>query len=264
MKASLERVWFPLLVAALAISGLLVLATALPAMYDFDPSSPWTRLFSIPWFYFGALSAGLFAGSAYAWKYSPHRQVESQAEQAKIQMWNRWYSAFLKGSSSEYPQVNASSFGYLLRPGEVCYIASAQAVLGRGSAHQLEITESADAGVDLKGVKFGKAAGTKDTYSTVRYDENHLGSLIVSNQRVSFISPPSIFIELLPEHILSIGWLDQYVIMRTNVSTDDTKNLVAIRITDLPAWIFASSIFRLKADNLSPVPPTSPPAANHN
>lgn len=253
MKAWLERLWFPLLVAALAVFGLLVLALVLPAMYDFDPTSSWTWLFSIRWYYFAGLAAALFLSSAKAYKYSPQRRTEWEQQQAKLRNWRSWYNAFLNGSVSEYPKINSGSFGYIPRQGEICCMATTKAVLGRGNAHQLEITRSSNAGVDLKGVTFGQAAGTKDSYSTIDYDESHIGTLLISNQRVSFISPPSVFIEIVPEQILSIGWLEQYVMMRTGVSSDESKNLIAIRIADeLPAWLFAAAIFRLKADSSSP------------
>jgi hypothetical protein len=265
MNAWLERIWFPLLVAALAVSSSLMLAIVVSSFFDFDTSSHWARLFSIPWYYFVALSGALFVGAAYAWKYSPQRQVESDAQQAEIQIWNKWFRAFQNGTTADYPKLDASRFGYLLKPGEICYMATARAVLGRGSAHQLEITESTNAGVDLKGIKFGQAAGTKDTYTTVRYDESHAGTLVITNQRVSFVSAPSLFIDILPEQILSIAWLQQYVMMRTNANADDSKNLVSIRIVvDVPPWVFASAIFRLKADNPTlPVPVVNPATNTH-
>jgi hypothetical protein len=40
MKAWLERLWLLLVAAALAIFALLLLAIIVPAMYDFEPSSP--------------------------------------------------------------------------------------------------------------------------------------------------------------------------------------------------------------------------------
>jgi hypothetical protein len=64
MKAWLERLWLLLVAAALAIFALLLLAIIVPAMYDFEPSSPGARLMSIPWYYFAVLSATSFVSSA--------------------------------------------------------------------------------------------------------------------------------------------------------------------------------------------------------
>ena len=130
--------------------------------------------------------------------------------------------------------------------GEVCYVATAQAILGCSNAHQLEVSQQRNAGLEFKGVKFGESVGTKETYSSIQYDENHPGTLIVSNKRVSFISAPSVLLDIFPGQIVSVAWTGPHVLIRTNISSDDNKNLFAFRLTGtLPSWLFASAIFRL-------------------
>jgi hypothetical protein len=262
MKLWLERTWRPISWVGLILLICPILGGIATSVFDFYPQPPLDKLFSVPWYYFTAVSIVFFVGSAFAWR-QVDLEVERQqqlARKAKEEMWNKWYAAFHSGSVSEYPRVIASSFGYPLRPDELGYLATELAVLGRGSAHQLEISESSDAGVDLRGVKFGQAAGTKDSYSTIRYDENHPGTLLITNQRVSFISAPSVFLDLLPREILAVAWNGQFVMMRTNLSIDDSKNLIAIRIAgDLPSWLFASAIFRLIVDNAPPTAPVNHP-----
>jgi hypothetical protein len=176
----------------------------------------------------------------------------------------KWFRAFQRGTVSEYPPViDASKYGGLAIPGEVCYLAT-KAVLGRGNVHQLEMSTHSNTGVDIKGFKFGQAGGTRDTYASIRYDEEHPGNLLVTNRRVSFVSVPAVFIDIEPQKILSVAFLEQYVMVRTNLTSDDSKNLLAFRITgEQPAWLFASAAFRLRMGDsaLAPESLITPPAS---
>jgi hypothetical protein len=53
-----------------------------------------------------------------------------------------------------------------------------------------------------------------------------------------------------------VAFTGQYVMMRTSLTADESKNLVAIRIAgELPAWLFASAIYRATADYAASAPP---------
>jgi hypothetical protein len=257
MKAWLGRISTPLLCAGLAIFFWPVIRTILIDFFEVEPPAFLARLFSTPWYYFLALAVTLWVGAAVAWNHSPARDAEVEIErrrkldyQAQTDLWNSFYRAFYNGVASEYPIMDASRYGYFVRPGEVCYLLTQMAILGRGNAHQLEISQQSNAGLDLKGIKLGQATDRKDSYATIQYDETHPGTLVVSNQRLSFISAPSVFLEVKPEQIVSVAWLGQYVMIRTSLNADDGKNLVAIRIAgEMPSWLFASAIFRLATDN---------------
>ena len=224
-------------------------------------------IFRHPWYYYWAVGLVSFVPGKFLWDRAPEREIEAEqrrlreqkeerAEREKRANWEKWFRAFQKGTISEYtPVLDASKYGGLMIPGEVCYLAT-KAVLGRGNVHQLEMSSHSSSGLDIKGVKLEQAGGKKDTYSSIRYDEEHPGNLLVTNKRVTFVSVPAVFLDIEPPNILSVAfWENEYVMVRTNLTSDDSKNLLAFRITgEQPAWLFASAVFRLRVGDSAPAP----------
>lgn len=262
-----EQSWRDSIEALAALGGLLclfwifvrVVLIFLSEAFEFVLPRFLAAIFSVPWYYVLAVAGILSVTSYVMYRTSPERirkaKIEWQAEQEKLNSWNKWSRAFESGNVSEYPPaMDAREYGGLMVPGEVCYFA-AQAVYGRGSVHQLEISIQGNRGVEFKGLKLGQAKGTKNTYSSVQYDEEHPGNLLVTNKRVSFASKPAILLDIAPSQILSVAFQDDYVMVRTNLTSDDTKNLISFRIKgELPAWLFASAIFRLPLGNTAFAP----------
>lgn len=187
------------------------------------------------------------------------KQQEKEEEEEKVALWNKYYRAFQNGIMSDYPRIDAGSFPIPLKPEEVCYAFTTHAILGRGMAHQLEISRESNAGLGIKAIKLGRSKNVKDSYSTIRYDEKHPGGLVVTNLRIVFLSAPTVFLDFAPGQVLSVAWVEQYVMLRTNISSDESKNLLAFRIEEreFPSWVFAAAIFRAKADSVSaPTLPT--------
>lgn len=187
------------------------------------------------------------------------KQQEKEEEEEKVALWNKFYRALQNGSRSDYPRIDAGSFSIPLKPGEVCYAFTTHAILGRGMAHQLEISRGSNAGLEIKAIKLGQSKNVKDSYSTIRYDEKHPGGLIVTNLRIVFLSAPEVFLDFAAGQVLSVAWVEQYVMLRTNISSDESKNLLAFRIEgkEFPSWVFAAAIFRANAESVSaPTLPT--------
>ena len=233
-------------------------------------------IFRHPWYNYWGVGLVILVAGLIFYAVAPEREIEAehrrleeqqerQREREEVANWEKWFRAFQSGIVSEYPPViDASKYGGLMIAGELCYLAT-KAVLGRGNVYQLEISTQRDTGLDIKGVKLVQAAGKKESYSSIRYDEEHPGNLLVTNKRVSFVSVPAVLLDIEPRQIMSVAfWEKEYVMIRTNLTSDDSKNLFAFRITgEQPAWLFASGIFRLRVGDSTPAseslitPPTS-------
>ena len=227
-------------------------------LLDTHPSSPWSFLVSVPLYYPMILFVLILVCAALLWKYAPERKAELARNESIQQSWNKFYNAFMNGAAADYPNPKASDYGFMLQPGERAYMGTTRAVMGVGNTHQLERTESTSVGLDFKAAQTGMTAATKDSYATIRYNDDHPGSLMISNQRVSFVSARGVFIDLSPDKIQSVACNDQFVMMRTTLTPDETKNLIAIRIDEgIPAWLFAAAIHRLRTDYAASSQPTT-------
>jgi hypothetical protein len=225
--------------------------------------------FSIGWYWFAVAGIAFYAAAAWVYEFSPQkveaqqrkREAEKKKQEAEkeqkefIETCSRWFWAFKNGTVSEYPTFDSTKYGLMMRPGEVCYLAAQGAILGRGNAHQLEISEGSNAGIDLRGLQIGGRQGRRDSYSAIVYDETHPGTLLITSQRITFVSPPSVFLEVTPSQIVTAAWSGNYVMLRTTMTQDENKNLLAFSLTNRgPSWLYVSAMLRLAQDHSESTP----------
>lgn len=176
------------------------------------------------------------------------KEEEDRARETKARL-NKYYWAFLNGISSDYPATDVTRGPLPLKAQEVCYAFASPAVLGRGSPHNVEISNESRWGVD-KVIQFGRITNVKESFSTIRYEETRPGWLFATNQRIAFISPPLSFLEITLDRGLSVAWGDRYVMLRTD-QAEQGGDVLAFRIDggDYPSWLIAAAISRAMEDS---------------
>jgi hypothetical protein len=113
-------------------------------------------------------------------------------------------------------------------------------------------------GIDLKALKPGGKEDRKDSYATIVYDESHPGTLLITSQRITFVSPPSVFLDIAPSQIVTAAWSGTCITLRKTITPDENKNLLAFSLTNRgPAWLYVSAMLRLAEDHADKANPSS-------
>lgn len=219
---------------------------------EWTPFTWYYLLLAIAILYFSSfwLDAKSPEGKQRAEKIKGQEAEQQELKKARIEKFRAYYQALTGGNSSAYPTMEATNLGIFMRSNEICYLALPRTTIGRGIVHQLEHSAETEANFDGRVVKFGGKTGLKDSYSTIRYDDRHPGNLVITNQRIVFVSPPAIFLEVLAREIVTVAWNERYVMIRTSVLSDDDKDVLAFSIDpSVPAWLVAAAAFRIQVDS---------------
>ena len=248
-------------VARPMLIGLGVLCIGTPMLFFSDYLSNNIPL-PLEWYWFvGAEIAGIafvIAGARIRKSSQRERELETEEEKPEdekeqtefIRTCSNWFRAFKNGAVSEYPTTDAIEYGLPMRSDEVCYLAAPGAILSRGNVHQLEISRGSNAGIALSALRIGGHADRKDSYSKVVHEETPPGTLFITSQRITFVSPPSVFLEIAPFQIVTAAWSGTYVMLLTTITPDENKNLLTFLLTNEdPAWLYVSAMLRLAVDH---------------